>query len=721
MTKAIDNDIPIKFISQISKREANSKKPIYKLHKWFGRKTDAIFRSILLAVETEYKDIEDLEKLYYEDNHNLLKGKIILDPFMGGGVTLVNALRFGGKVIGVDLNPVAWFITKNELQLPELKEYIMEYPKEQIIDMLKKEFFKIEKSVGNEIKELYSTEIYDNDKKIKKNVDIMYVLWVKKAICPKCGRYVRLFPNNIVARFHKKNFHNYKVCYNCGNLIKGNEENSICSNCNSNFNNQPAYKGRKFTCTACGASCSIVKDIMKKTKKTLSTEIYAIQYYDNDTKKQGFKIPDKNDLDKYNEVKEKVINLLELNMKFIPQSKIPQGYNTKQVQNHNYNFWREMFNYRQIYCLSRILEEISKISDNRLRELFLCVFSNTINTNNMFCIYNSQYGKIEPLFGDHHMAPVMNPVENNVWGTKLGRGTFIKNFKGLIESKKFNESPYERLNINDKNINIVLENEKFHSRFAESFDELKFGEKNTLIKCQGSQDLSFLPSNSIDAVITDPPYYSAINYGEISEFFYTWERLILKDSYEFFKPEHIPCNDEVTVNESKGITKEEYKNKLSVCFKETNRVLKKKSPLILTYNNSSTEGWCLLLEALIDADFIVEKTYPIYTEFNAGLIDNRREKMNYDLVIVAKVKEEVMSNLIELDEFIEKVEQEFEKTYLKLMDHSLCILDILLIKTGKVFELYSKYGPNIYKSDINCRVSLKNLLQYFYNNASLKK
>jgi len=39
----------------------------------------------------------------------------ILDPFMGGGTTLVEGSRLGMKVTGIDLNPVAWFVVKNEL------------------------------------------------------------------------------------------------------------------------------------------------------------------------------------------------------------------------------------------------------------------------------------------------------------------------------------------------------------------------------------------------------------------------------------------------------------------------------------------------------------------------------------------------------------------------------------------------------------------------------
>ncbi|MCH5138236.1 hypothetical protein JMF89_13625 [Clostridiaceae bacterium UIB06] len=376
-----------------------------------------------------------------------------------------------------------------------------------------------------------------------------------------------------------------------------------------------------------------------------------------------------------------------------------------------------MFNDRQLYYLSRLLEEISKISNEKIKELFLCIFSNTVNANNMFCIYNSQCGKIEPLFGDHHMAPVVNPVENNIWGTRWGRGSFIKYFRGFIQSKRFNISPYERITLNGKNENVVLRNEKFFSKFAENFEEMINNNKNTMLRCDTAENLSFLPPKSVDAVVTDPPYYYAINYGEISEFFYVWTRGILRNKYSCFEAEHILCNDEVTVNEVKGISKEEFVNKLSRCFKEVARVLKDESPLILTYNNSSAEGWFVLIESLINAGFYVEKTYPIHTELRAGLIDNRREKMNYDLVIVARVKSDFTNNFeIGKDEFFRKVDFEFEKTCKELNDGGLSNLDILLIKVGKVLEIHSKYYNDIDES--SGKVRIKKILECIYSKDS---
>src|SRR5262249_7378037 len=55
--------------------------------------------------------------VYYANHQKAesFKNLKVLDCFMGGGTTLVEGSRLGFQVAGVDLNPVAWFVVKNEL------------------------------------------------------------------------------------------------------------------------------------------------------------------------------------------------------------------------------------------------------------------------------------------------------------------------------------------------------------------------------------------------------------------------------------------------------------------------------------------------------------------------------------------------------------------------------------------------------------------------------
>jgi adenine-specific DNA methylase len=77
--------------------------------------------------------------------HYSKKGEIILDPFVGSGVTAIEALKRGRKAIAIDLNPIATFITKVTLKPIELRE-------------IKKTFEAIKKAISDEVNQLYFTK-----------------------------------------------------------------------------------------------------------------------------------------------------------------------------------------------------------------------------------------------------------------------------------------------------------------------------------------------------------------------------------------------------------------------------------------------------------------------------------------------------------------------------------------------------------------------------------
>src|SRR4030042_736884 len=118
--RAIEEYFPIVEINRLAVPERNAFKPIYKMHKWFARRASSVFRAILLGATKPAGT--DIMEDFYKDHTNDpdTKDKVILDPFMGGGTTVVEALRLGCKVIGIDLNPVAWFIVKTEVEPVDL-------------------------------------------------------------------------------------------------------------------------------------------------------------------------------------------------------------------------------------------------------------------------------------------------------------------------------------------------------------------------------------------------------------------------------------------------------------------------------------------------------------------------------------------------------------------------------------------------------------------------
>ncbi|MGB9722376.1 MAG: DNA methyltransferase [Chloroflexia bacterium] len=107
----IETTFPVETLNPVAMAEGNSKRPVYQMHKWWARRLGSVFRMILLAA---FRPDDAREADLWQDflRGADLQGKVILDPFMGGGTTLVEALRLNCRVIGMDINPVAWFVTK---------------------------------------------------------------------------------------------------------------------------------------------------------------------------------------------------------------------------------------------------------------------------------------------------------------------------------------------------------------------------------------------------------------------------------------------------------------------------------------------------------------------------------------------------------------------------------------------------------------------------------
>ena len=98
----IDAHFPERFVDGLSRREVFNKhlfRPNTYLHKWWARRCGSTFRTILkqFAPSLERSD-------YYAAGG--LEGLTVLDPMMGGGTTLHEAIRLGASVIGADIDPI---------------------------------------------------------------------------------------------------------------------------------------------------------------------------------------------------------------------------------------------------------------------------------------------------------------------------------------------------------------------------------------------------------------------------------------------------------------------------------------------------------------------------------------------------------------------------------------------------------------------------------------
>ncbi len=676
----IEKDFPIERLNEIALREANAKKPIYQIHKWWARRLGSIFRMIILATFSP-QDISESElwKKFYQKTD--LGGKIILDPFMGGGTTIVEALKLNCKVVGVDIHPVAWFITKKEVEPLDIKKF-------------KEEFKKLERRVADEIKRYYKTICPE----CGGTADVMYVFWVKKVKCLRCGKDVPLYKSFRIASINKK-LH-VAFCPSCKKVFEtDNLSQAVCPDCGRKFQPSNGFaKDKYYFCPSCGAKGEILKAV-KREGKIPEMEMYAIEYYCPSCDERGYKKADTYDVDLYFEAKKEFEKRKDKLL--FPRQEIPDGYNTRQAKNFEYRYFYQMFNERQLLCLSMLLEEILKIEDENVKEFMILTYSDSLYANNIFCTYDKDYRKITPQSGGHHAYwPPHMPVENNIWGTKYGRGTFERYVDKTLRAKRYMLNPYEII-VKNSNSNKVAVGYDLKGHLGKDFNEILGEQANVILSAQTSEDLSFIPDKSIDAVITDPPYYDNVMYSEISDFFYVWQRLALKDKYECYQGEYSPRSREIIKNLVQYKNDDFFLKGLTNVFKECNRVLKDDGLMVFTFHHERSKAWASTLRAILEAReekwprFIISAIYPVRSEGRSGVHGGG---IRYDIIIVCRKTYEEPERIsweALKDEIHEKAREVLERLWLS--DRDLRDEDMFVVAMGKCLELYSKHYPKVFR------------------------
>jgi adenine-specific DNA methylase len=682
----IENDFPVIEISQLAVPERSSYKPIYQMSKWFARRSSAIFRAILLSTNFN-NSMNFMEKFYTEES---LSNVTILDPFMGGGTTIIEGLRLGMNCIGIDINPVAWFITKTESELVD-------------INHLMSHIAKCEKKLAKSVKKWYTTAC----PVCSKSADIIYTHWVKEITCNKCDSQVPLFRDFIIGYIVNEAillcpscFTSFSSSANVNNKIK-------CPECEYSFVPKNGYRtGRNScNCSECGNPIEILKSI-RSEKKPLSSKAFAIEGYcphcfeigDRSSKlaKSRYKFiksVSKVDIDLYQQAVKYWDNNSE---QFLwPKQKIPIGSTTKVLYNHRYTRWFELFNERQLLALSTILTYLQKVTDIQIQELFLAAFINLLNHNNVFTRYSPKGQKVEGIFARHDFHPLSTYAENNVWGTKYGRGTWEKCLNRLLAGKKYNISPYNfkrnaggNKKIQRDKVIVGKINGKLFKGETNSFPDDK---SNLLLLCKDSEDIPDF-KNPVDLVISDPPYADNVNYSELSDFMYSWIRLVLKDKYDYFTPFETPKDGEAIESDRKHV---DYYTKLAAIFKKCKNHLKPTGLLIFTFHHSSSDTWFKMAEVINISGFYVVKTHAIPSEAPNVLNIKNKKAISYDLIIVCKKTTDKQKHELSMMEFMKLLERNYLDRLRSYREEGVIIkgMDLIVVFFGEFFVLISEFQP----------------------------
>lgn len=695
---AFQAEMPCDVMYQPSRKEASRKKPIFFIHKYFARRITANFRMSLLGFLAEKND--DIADMFYKKSSN--RGDItILDPFMGGGTAIFEALRFGCNVIGNDLQPLSLFVTKALVESVDEKAVLAEVKR-------------LEKKVGERIKSYYRTTCPCCEKK----ADVMYLFHVKKAKTnSRCGEH-RFFSSFIIA-YKKDEF--TVVCPKCGKLEKTRfEKGSYICECGWELNSpKNSYvKNGVFSCPECGETRAL-SDYGPETGYPFETDVVAIEYYCPHCKAHDYKAPDEEDIQLFEKAK-KDFKSLEMELP-IPGQEIPEGYNTNQILNHGYRRFRDLFNERQLLCLGLLLQAINEVEDKSVQMWLQLAFSGMLEMNNMFCRYQQNAYKICNIFFNHAYVPIAMPVENCIWGAKLGTGTFNKTIQKILRGKRFNKNIYD---LSAKK----LENGRYGSVQIFNGDVVeanpvteysRMDGKHPLLKCSDSRNLDFIPDESVDMVLTDPPYGANVMYSELIDFFHVWNyQSSIADQIGFTQPVS-PKEKEIIVNSVAGKDFQYYQDGITAVLTECHKKVKEDGYLVFSFHDKSLDSWLAVLESIYSAGFYLKKCYPVQAETRTGAHTSNKNSIGIDLMLVCQkvtqaqtqmtmITDEVIENTIaETRSFIVKTLEKFQK-----VEAEFTIPDIQNIAIAEFFAA----SKNYYLYDMSSKQIILNKLCDFLEN-----
>ncbi len=622
---ALEHDFPVVEVSRIAEHESWRKeinRPLYHIHKWWATRLGSVFRAITIAALSPRQC--STWQAFYE--HHRLNGKIVLDPFMGSGTTLGETIKLGAKAVGCDINPVSTFLVRQALARVSEAE-------------LRTAFEQLKQEVVPEIRSYYQTR----DPLTGELIPVLYCFWVKTLTVPD-GEIVPLFDRYVFAQdaYPKKKPKAQILCPNCWNVIEDRYDvtDLECLSCQHRFNPQSGPATGQYVTTKAGNRYRI-KDLLQENGEPPEHRLYALLALRPDGEKVYLSARSE-DLALYQAAQAR----LEVESLPLPTLTVRPGHNTNQARGYNYFHWRDFFNARQLLCLGLLLRAILRIEDEAIQEQMLCLFSSTLEFNNLFCSFKGEgTGAVRHMFSNHILKPERAPLENSVWGTNKSSGTFCTLFESrLIRAKRYLDEPFEIALQNDllgerMSAHKVIASDPINTRLVSSWEELTTTENATLILNGDSSRLP-VPDASVDAIITDPPYFDFVHYSELSDFFFAWLSPALKGRYPWFGRKDSSDTGEVQHKDPRTFARQ-----LTRVFAESRRVLKEDGILAFSFHHSRAEGWAAIYEAITDAGFAVVAAHPVHAELRAASPKSAaKDPISLDAILVCRKRYKRKSN-----------------------------------------------------------------------------
>ncbi|MEG4228952.1 DUF1156 domain-containing protein [Microcoleus sp. N9_B2] len=700
--------------------------PFKGLHRWYSRKPLSFSRaSVLASILPAEISLEEFEyllglepgkeiKLYKTPPSSVRIKKVhdycekvwgnrtptILDAFAGGGSIPFEAARYGLNVLASDLNPVAVVTMKAA----------MEYPLKFGPD-LQEDIDKWVQWVGDEAEKRLAEFFPSNPPQSplakggsQGEETVQNYLWAHTVVCPSCQSVVPLSPNWwLYKRPEKQNLHKWCAVKPIPNLaqkrvdfelVKGKKGKDTTIQTDAGEYDPSVYNTISRSVGKCPNCDTVIEDdVIKSQAKSgkLGYQLYAVAY------KQGkgsleFRIPTDSDLDGIAKSELYIRNKLDkLLISGVWEVQVTPGEKTNELLRYGMNTWDKLFNPRQLLTLVTYVEiineakallqaeyEVEKVE--AIITYLALVLDRCVDINSRLSGWDSSVGVLRRASAQHALNLLWNYGETSgdpylwIWCNETASKQYIKL--------------------------CALFGTKPHSIGLPGIEQ--YDPKTIQINSASADSLYHIPDKSVDAIITDPPYYSTIQYAEISDFFYVWMKRTLGDIFpDLFYSELTDKDREAVANPSRfrnmgtspdELAAQDYEAKMALAFSEYYRVLRDDGVMTVQFNHKESGAWDVLTKSLIDAGFEITASWAVSTENPQNLHQAKKNSVSSTVLLVCR-KRDTNAAQAWWDDLRPEVANLVEQRAPEFEANKITGIDLYLSAFGPALNVFSRSYP----------------------------
>lgn len=604
--------------------------------------------------------------------HEALGGKpgtrpLVVDPFAGGGSIPLEALRVGADAYASDLNPVAVLLNKVVL------EYIPKYG-QTLADEVRKWGQWVKAEAEKELAEYYP-------KDLDGATPIAY-LWARTITCegPGCGAEVPLIRSLWLAKKRNRSVALRLI----PNPAEKRVDFVIIHDAKPADVKEGTVKRGSATCPCCGYTtpvASVRRQLKARHGGADDARIFCVVTTKPLEQGRFYRLPNQRDLDAVLRAKEELERRKREwkgELSLVPDEPTPMGGGKgagRAFSQRNYGMekFADLFTSRQLLSLTSIvrhIQTVGKSCDSQYSEgmssAVMCCLAMSLDKQadlgNSLTQWKPDAECPVHLFGRQAIPIVWDFAESAL----------------LSESSGSWQSMFERT--------------------VYAINQLRYNQPLTGISKCSTAINSPLSDDTADAFITDPPYYDAVPYADLSDFFYVWlKRTISNCNRDLFYLNLSPKGDECILDDVKGKDTKFFEDTMAVAMGEGRRILNPNGIGIVVFANKSTSGWEAQLQAMITAGWIITGSWSIDTEMGARLRAMDSAALASSIHLVCRPREKSDGSVRTDDvgdwrDVLHELPIRIHEWMPRLATEGVVGADAIFACLGPALEIYSRYS-----------------------------